>query len=110
MDSYLLDWANLLLRWLHVIAAIAWIGASFLLRLVGQPPAQAAGPRAQGQGRGRRAVGAARRRLLQHAEVHGRAGRSPTAPALVLLGELLDLDERLSRSSRCFTSSTPTPI
>lgn len=29
MDSYLLDWANLLLRWLHVIVAIAWIGASF---------------------------------------------------------------------------------
>ena len=29
MDLYLLDWANLLLRWLHVITAIAWIGASF---------------------------------------------------------------------------------
>jgi len=29
MDAYLLDWANLLFRWLHVIAAIAWIGASF---------------------------------------------------------------------------------
>ncbi|WP_017759225.1 urate hydroxylase PuuD [Pseudacidovorax intermedius] len=29
MDSYYLDWANLLLRWLHVITAIAWIGASF---------------------------------------------------------------------------------
>ena len=30
MDTaYLLDWANLLLRWLHVITVIAWIGASF---------------------------------------------------------------------------------
>ncbi len=29
MDVYLLDWANLLLRWLHVITAIAWIGSSF---------------------------------------------------------------------------------
>ena len=29
MDSYLLDWVNLLLRWAHVITAIAWIGASF---------------------------------------------------------------------------------
>lgn len=28
MDVYLLDWANLLLRWLHVLTAIAWIGAS----------------------------------------------------------------------------------
>ena len=29
MDAYLLDWANLLLRWAHVITAVAWIGASF---------------------------------------------------------------------------------
>ena len=29
MESYLLDWANLLLRWVHVITAIAWVGASF---------------------------------------------------------------------------------
>jgi uncharacterized membrane protein len=29
MDAYLLDWVNLLLRWLHVIVGIAWIGASF---------------------------------------------------------------------------------
>jgi len=29
MDAYLLDWANLLLRWAHVIVAIAWIGSSF---------------------------------------------------------------------------------
>ncbi|MBV8380659.1 MAG: urate hydroxylase PuuD, partial [Paucibacter sp.] len=29
MQTYLLDWANLLLRWLHVIVGIAWIGASF---------------------------------------------------------------------------------
>ena len=29
MDPYLNDWLNLLVRWLHVVAAIAWIGASF---------------------------------------------------------------------------------
>lgn len=29
MESYLLDWVNLLLRWAHVITAIAWIGSSF---------------------------------------------------------------------------------
>ena len=29
MDAYLLDWVNLLLRWAHVITAIAWIGSSF---------------------------------------------------------------------------------
>ena len=29
MEGYLLEWANLLLRWAHVITAIAWIGSSF---------------------------------------------------------------------------------
>jgi uncharacterized membrane protein len=29
MDAYALDWLNLLLRWAHVITAIAWIGSSF---------------------------------------------------------------------------------
>jgi len=29
MESYILDWLNLLLRWTHVITAIAWIGSSF---------------------------------------------------------------------------------
>lgn len=26
MESYLLEWANVLLRWVHAITAIAWIG------------------------------------------------------------------------------------
>ena len=29
METYLFDWANLLLRWAHVITAIAWVGSSF---------------------------------------------------------------------------------
>ena len=29
MSDYLLDWCGLLVRWFHVIAGIAWIGASF---------------------------------------------------------------------------------
>jgi len=29
LSAYLLDWAAMLLRWLHVVAGIAWIGASF---------------------------------------------------------------------------------
>ncbi|UFS57244.1 urate hydroxylase PuuD [Comamonadaceae bacterium M7527] len=29
MEAYLFDWANLLIRWLHVITAIAWVGSSF---------------------------------------------------------------------------------
>ena len=29
MEAYVLDWVNLLLRWAHVIVAVAWIGSSF---------------------------------------------------------------------------------
>ncbi|MBT8094324.1 MAG: urate hydroxylase PuuD [Gammaproteobacteria bacterium] len=29
MGAYIVDWLNLLVRWLHVIAGIAWIGSSF---------------------------------------------------------------------------------
>jgi uncharacterized membrane protein len=29
LDPYLVDWLDLLLRWLHVIAGIVWIGTSF---------------------------------------------------------------------------------
>jgi uncharacterized membrane protein len=28
-DGYALDWINLVVRWVHVITAIAWVGASF---------------------------------------------------------------------------------
>ena len=29
LDAYLMEWGGMLLRWLHVIVAIAWIGSSF---------------------------------------------------------------------------------
>jgi uncharacterized membrane protein len=29
MDGIIMEWGSLLLRWLHIIAAIAWIGSSF---------------------------------------------------------------------------------
>ncbi len=29
MEAFLLDWANLLLRWAHIVTGVAWIGASF---------------------------------------------------------------------------------
>ncbi len=36
LDPYLRDWLDLLLRWLHVIAAIAWVGTSFYFVLLDQ--------------------------------------------------------------------------
>ena len=29
MEAYISDWLNLLVRWLHLIVGIAWIGSSF---------------------------------------------------------------------------------
>ena len=29
MDGYIIDWLNLLFRWLHLITGAAWIGTSF---------------------------------------------------------------------------------
>ena len=29
MDAYVADWLNLLVRWLHFVAGVAWIGSSF---------------------------------------------------------------------------------
>ena len=43
LDPYVTEWLNLLIRWLHVIAAIAWVGASFYFVLLDQslrPPAR----------------------------------------------------------------------
>src|SRR5436190_23781714 len=43
MEAYALDWLNLLVRWLHLIAGIAWIGASFYFVMLDNslsPPAR----------------------------------------------------------------------
>jgi uncharacterized membrane protein len=36
LDAYVTDWLDLLLRWLHAIAAITWIGTSFYFVLLDQ--------------------------------------------------------------------------
>jgi uncharacterized membrane protein len=95
MESYLLDWANLLLRWLHVITAIAWIGSSFYFVFLDNNLIKPQSRRPAGKRGGRRAVGGARRGLLQPAEVHGGAEEDPHRTALVLLGELFHLAVRL---------------
>jgi uncharacterized membrane protein len=50
MEAYLLDWANLLLRWSHVITAIAWIGASFHFVLLDDSLYRPADPELLGKG------------------------------------------------------------
>ena len=90
MDTaYLLDWANLLLRWLHVITVIAWIGASFYFVWLDnhlRPKPQGRGP--EGQGRGRRAL-AVHGGGFYNPQKYMLAPAASQGPALVLLGELL---------------------
>ena len=44
MEAYLLDWANLLVRWLHLVAGVAWIGASFYFVMLDSSLAKPARP------------------------------------------------------------------
>lgn len=50
MEAFVTDWLNLLLRWLHVVAAIAWIGESFYFVMLdnGLKPAKDADARQRG--------------------------------------------------------------
>ncbi len=64
MESYLLDWTNLLLRWVHVITVIAWIGSSLYLVFLDNNLIRPTSPDLLEKGGGRRHVGGARRRLL----------------------------------------------
>jgi uncharacterized membrane protein len=50
MESYLLDWANLLLRWVHVITAIAWVGSSFYFVFLDSSLTPPADDRLRGEG------------------------------------------------------------
>jgi len=50
MEAYLLDWAALLVRWLHFIAGVAWIGASFYFVMLDSSLSKPA--RAQDEARG----------------------------------------------------------
>lgn len=50
MEAFITDWVNLLLRWLHVVAAIAWIGESFYFVMLdnGLKPPKESEDRAKG--------------------------------------------------------------
>ena len=47
---YALDWVNLLLRWAHVITAIAWIGSSFYFVFLDSSLTKPADPDLVGKG------------------------------------------------------------
>ena len=77
MDPILEEWGSFLLRWVHVVTAIAWIGASFyFMHLDASLPSH---PGLAGR-QGRRGLGGPWRRLLPGAEIHGGAGAHAGAP------------------------------
>jgi uncharacterized membrane protein len=50
MEAYLLDWLNLLVRWLHFIAGVAWIGASFYFVMLDSSLSKPARPQDEARG------------------------------------------------------------
>ena len=89
-----------LVRWLHVIAGIVWIGTSFYFVALDnhlRPPARGARRRAR---RRRRVVGDPRRRLLPDREVPRRAAAAAGAAALVQVGGVHDLAVGLRAARR----------
>jgi uncharacterized membrane protein len=80
--------AEAFLRWLHVIAGIGWIGSSFYFIHLDYSLKRA---RAAAQGL-RRGLAGARRRLLQHGQIPGRAGAHARGADLVQVGGLRHLD------------------
>ncbi|MCP4335043.1 MAG: urate hydroxylase PuuD [Gammaproteobacteria bacterium] len=50
MEAYLLDWAGLLVRWLHFIAGVAWIGASFYFVMLDSSLSKPARPQDEARG------------------------------------------------------------
>ena len=49
MEAYLLDWLNLIVRWAHIVVAIAWIGASFYFIWLDNHLEPSADPRLAGE-------------------------------------------------------------
>ena len=99
-DAYATDWLNLLTRWLHVIAGIAWIGSSFYFIALDnhlRPPKDSARRRRRYR---RRDLGDPRRRVLQHQEVPGRAARPAGDAVLVQVGGVHDLAQRFRADDR----------
>ena len=50
MDSYIIEWLNLLVRWIHVITGIAWIGASFFFNWLDSQITPPENPKAKVEG------------------------------------------------------------
>ena len=85
------DWIEFVVRWLHVVTAIVWIGTSFYF--IALDLGLRKGPNLP-EGVQWRGMAGARRWILPRPEIPRRSGTSAGAPDLVQVGELFDLDFR----------------
>ena len=90
MSAYLIDFTNLLLRWLHVIAAIAWVGESIYFVMLDNSLKKPQAEAALKQG-----VACARRRFLPQPKIPNQPRKAARRFALVVLEVLHHLAFRL---------------
>ena len=88
MEPILWEWLSMAVRWLHVIAGIAWIGSSFYFVHLDSSLKQRPG---LPDGRRRRRLAGPWRRLLPHGQVSGGAGADAGVADLVQVGGLRHL-------------------
>ncbi len=101
MEAYAFEWLNLLVRWLHVITGIAWIGASFYFVWLDnhlEPPTRDDDIKRDVSGE----LWAVHGGGFYHAEkFRARPPRYAAEFALVQVGSVLDVDQRLCAAGYC---------
>ena len=103
MDPYANEWLQFLARWLHVVAGIAWIGASFYFIALDNHLRPPADPKDAERGVGGEAWEIHGGGFYQVLKYRARAAAAARAAALVQVGGVHDL---ALRASRCWSSST----
>ena len=103
LSDYWWSWGDLVFRWLHVVAAIAWIGSSFYFIALDnhlEPPARSArrGARRRRRGRGRSTAAAS--------TASRSSGSRPSGCRSRCTGSSGRRTRRGSPASRCSSSST----
>ena len=89
VEAHLIEWLNLLVRWIHMIVGIAWIGASFYFVWL-ENNLSRSNPREGLSGD----LWAIHGGGIYHLEVQAGSAENAGEPALVQMGGLLHLDVR----------------
>jgi uncharacterized membrane protein len=109
MENYLLDWANLLLRWVHVITAIAWVGSSFYFVFLDSSLTPPVDEDLKKQGVSGELWAVHGGGVLPPRQIRRQAAAAAGPPALVLLGKLQHLAVGLCAVHGVLPLATPAP-